>query len=242
MVSYNQLARNPYRKNIVMKRSLGRKRRMPMVRYRQPRNKMEPGSQLHQARIEVSLPLYIFSATGPVFSYSFSTSATVLNATMLSNSSLSTNQELIRNANLYAYAKVCGVSIKFTRTLNAAVNTVYQLPGLSVNVMGALSAAQLTGLTKEDVYQSDGSMEIQVLNSIDKPISKYWGFKETFVTAGFSESLGTYVNTANLPTVNALIGFQQNPSQSDITNSPKIGDLDCTIYITYCKRITLNNL
>lgn len=242
MQRYNQLARNPYRKTIIMKKSLGGKRRTAMKLYRAPRNKMDPRSSVHQAKVEISVPIYIYSATGPSFAYSFSTSTTVLNSAILGSGALVTNQELARLANLYAYVKVCGVSIAFTRTLNAAVNTVYQLPGLSVNVMGAMTTAQLTGLNKEDVYQSDGAMELQVLNSVDKPISKYWGFKEHFSTSGFSDPLGVYVNSASLPALNILIGYQQNPSQSDVTNSPKIGDLECTVYLTYCKRLTLNNL
>lgn len=243
MQKYKKLARNPYRKTLVMKKSMGGKRRTAMKLFRQPRNKIAPGENVYIAKIDVSLPLYIYASTGPSFAYSFSTNQISLNAQILNTATITGDIELRRLSNIYMYSKVNGVSVRFNRTLNAAINTIYQLPALSVDICGELTSLQSLNITKDTVENSDSALRVQVLNSIDAPISKYWGFKECFTNSASTNAfLGCWNNTFHQPIINLIIGYSETPSASNVNDSPRIGTLDCQIYMSFCKNLNLNNV
>lgn len=243
MNRYKKISRNPYRKTNLprMTRRRGTRRGM-MKLYRAPRNKI--GGDVATLKVEISVPVYLYSAVGPSFAYSFSSTSVVLNSTIFTDTTYIGNEELRRMINSYLYCKVNGVAIKFVRSINAAINTIYQLPAIYANIVTGLSAGQRSNITRQAVAQADSSYEVQTLNTVAESPSKYYGFTEPFFSEsdGLDNPVGMYCNSLHMPTIYLLLGSLDVPQQSDVTNSPKVGQFECIVYLSFTKRMVINNV
>jgi len=121
-------------------------------------------------KIEIDIPVYaVNNGIGSQF-YSFATGSTPLLSFETLNTSFS-GDEFKRMGALYALYRVTGTSIKYARSLNAAIPSVYSLPDISF-CPGPEESVSYTG--KEMYFSADGALRIQPLSTDAKMPTKYW--------------------------------------------------------------------
>lgn len=199
-----------------------------------------PGCKPVLRKYELDLPVYIYSpAIGSGYSFAISGSGYTYHA----NAFLPlADAEMQDYFNQHSHYKVHGCEMKFVRSLNAAVSTVYQLPEISFCLVPYLSTTQQNNLNKDTATNNDGAFRVQPLNSESNPKSKYYRmsaptFSNTSIACGGNVLIPTNM-TANF---NAILGFDQYPSLSSVNDSPVVGSLKLTWYLSFHNPIRVNN-
>jgi hypothetical protein len=219
-----------------------RRRPAAMIMLRAPRTFY--GGKVVPFKCEIAIPVYIFSGTGPVFTYSFSTISTLLYTQLFNFATPGYAADIANMFNAYLYYCINGVKISFTRSVNAALTTVFQLPALYVDLVHELSNTQVQTMTSRTVAESDTHLEVQVLNTVSKPVSKYYSYgRNSFHNLAGEASVGKgcWITTDRTPIHNLILGYLDLPQLSSPTEQPKIGSVLCTVYMQFCKRLKLNN-
>ena len=121
-------------------------------------------------KIEIDVPVYVVNNNFGVQYYSFATGSAPVLAYEILNTAFLTD-EFKRIGALYGLYRLTGVQCKYARSINAALNTVYSLPDMSIIPAPEESA---TYITKESFYSADGAMRVQPLNNDGKMQTKYW--------------------------------------------------------------------
>lgn len=201
------------------------------------------GGKVFNHAIEISVPVYIRAAAGPIFQYSLSTSNELYWTNFFNTGTPNYAPDITNMFNAYLYYKIRGVKMEFTRSINAALTTVYQLPALWADISGTFAPVQVNMFTNRTVCESDTAMEVQVLNTSSRPPSKYYSFGGNAYSgpSGTVDFGNAWMSTDRQPSINLMIGFLDGPTLAGTTESPKIGSLNCTVYLSFCKRIKLNN-
>lgn len=216
-----------------------KKKQRPVI-YKTPRTKM--GGTVETVKAEVHLPIYLLSQTGPTYSYSFSNTSSVVNVNILTSSIISGIPELKAAFNSNLLYSVNGLKMSFSRSINAAVNTVYQLPKLFFDVFPTLSANQVLQLNTDDVARMDTAYSVQTLESDSNPVTKYYPFKQPIYNSVgvLACGKGHYLNTSVLPGISVGLGYFENPAMNTTGDSPRVGTLLCTLYLSFIKKVTVN--
>lgn len=154
----------------MLKLKNGRRQYSKKKAFRRFKGVFNTTQKIVRKKIEVDIPLYVVNNTIGSQYYSFGTGSTPVFSYEILNTAFLAD-EFKRIAALYGIYRVTGTSIKYARSINAAVNTVYSLPDLSL-VTGPEENS--TYITKESFYSADGAMRVQPLNNDGKMQSKYW--------------------------------------------------------------------
>lgn len=234
---------------MLVRKQLGRRSRRrrfrrsrPMVMLRKPRTFY--GGKIQSYVAEIALPVYICSQTGPVYSYSFSPTGQQLTAQFFNFTSPSYAADISNMFNSFAYYKINGIGLSFTRSVNAALTTVFQLPAIYFDFIHEIETSQLALINNRSIVESDTAMEVQVLNTVATPRSKYYSYgKGDFYNSAGHLNCGksAWMTSSRTPVHLLCLGYLDSPALSAATESPKIGSVLCKIYMQFCKRIKINN-
>lgn len=216
------------------------KRRTKPVVYKTPRSKM--GGLVDSVKAEFHLPVFLLTQTGPTYSYSFSNSSSLLSTNLYTSATIAASPELKSAFNGHLLYAVNGVKLSFSRSINAAINTVYQLPKLYFDVMPTLNSSQVVQLNSDDVARMDTAYSVQTLESDSNPITKFYPFNYPIYNSNGIVCVGKghYLNTGTLPGVVIGLGYFEPPLMNTTGDSPRVGTLLVTVYMSFIKRVTVN--
>lgn len=200
-----------------------------------------PGSKPVLRKYEIDIPIYIYTPGGLSAGYSFLTSG-VGHTYHVNAFTPSSDVEVQDYLNQHTHYKVHGCEMKFVRSLNAAISTVYQLPEMAFCLTPYLSSSQLLFIDKTAATNNDGAYRVQPLNSESNPKSKYFrfgasAFGNSSVISGGNALIPTNI-TANY---NLIMGYDQNPTNSSSTDSPMVGSIKLTWYLSFHNPLRINN-
>lgn len=212
----------------------GRKRFSKRRTFRRLKGVFNTTQTIVRKKIEIDLPLYCVNNTIGAQYYSFGTASTPVYSQEILNAAFITD-EFKRIAALYGLYRVTGIGVKYARSINAAVNTVYSLPDLSV-IPGPEENALY--ITRESYYSADGAMRVQPLNNDGKMQSKYWKLPGDLTVnggytipgpKGWGSTNSVLVSSATRYFVN--LGWGTDPNIS--TGFAQIASLVVTMYMEF---------
>ena len=221
------------------KRRMGRRKAMKL--YRQPKFY---GGKKQNYQLEISIPVFLYSGTGPSYAYSFSTTQISRITQCFNSAAPGYSADSANMFNSYLFYRINGIKLSFTRSINAALTTVYQLPALYMDIVQDLNQTQAGNIDARTICESDTALEIQVLNTHAIPPSKYYAYGSDLFSnldGEVTSGKGVWMNTARTPVHNLIIGSLDAPSLSSPTEQPKVGTILITYYLQFCKRLKMNS-
>lgn len=203
------------------------------------------GGKINSFRAEIAAPVFIYSSAGPSFVYSFSNVNNVGIQSVWNIITVGFASDIVNMFNSYMYYRIKGVKLSFTRSINASVNTVYQLPALYVDLIQDSNATNNTYMSSNRwAPESDTSLEILPLNTDAVPQTKYYSMGSgVFNTSTnvYGGGKGAWISTNNQPNYQLVLGFLDQPTLSAVGENPKIGTINVMFYFDFCKRGRINN-
>lgn len=236
----------------LVRKQLGRKvrkgrryrRRTGVMRLqRQPRTFFGGKTALHRA--EIGVPVYIYASTGPSYLYSFSPNTNQYLFTCWSVLGAQYATDISNMFNSYMYYRIKGMQMSFSRSINAAVNTVYQLPAFYVDLVHETNATANTYMNSQRwAAESDTALEILPLTTSSYPQQKYYSYgNDMFISnsGDYSGGKGAWISTILQPQHQLVLGWLDAPTLSGISDSPKVGTITVKFYFEFCKRGRIHN-
>lgn len=222
-----------------------RYRRRPGLMRLQRRPSTFYGGKIAPLKAELGAPVYIYAATGPSYSYSFSSIADLNRISIWNINGVQYASDIVNQFNSYMFYRIKGVKLSFSRSINAAVNTVFQLPSVYFELLPDTNATANTYIFQSRwVAESDTALQVLPLNTSAAPQSKYYSFGNTcFFNNSAQHTFGKagWTSTAIQPNIQLALGYLDVPLLSSTTESPKIGTIVATFYMEFCKRGRINN-
>lgn len=221
---------------------IGRRRRRYGKRYNQlaskiPRNPF--GGNLYPAKIESVVDVFVYMS-GTLGYYSLVQTAYSNVGQVFNQYITSFAKDIVNLYNSYAFWSMNGVTINFDRNINLNDSRIQRLPPLYLDLLGSMTTTQGNNVVARTVAESDTALKINVMDDSKKSCSKYYKFTGNYTTIGGTQAFGkgNYMTTDYFPVMNILLGQMDQPGA---TESIKIGQIRCTWYVTFTKRIAINN-
>lgn len=222
----------------IRKKPFGRKRqRRARFISRIPKNPY--GGQLYSAKIESTLDVWAYMA-GTLGYYSFASGSYANVGQILNQFVVSFAKDITNMFNSYAFWSLNGVSVNFDRTVNLNDPVIKRLPALYIDLLGSMTNAQANNVVSRTVAESDTALKVNLMADEVKTFSRYYKFAGNFTTISGTQAFGkgNYMTTDYFPVMNALLGQLDQPGG---TETFKVGQVRCTWYATFTKRIAINN-
>lgn len=216
------------------------KKKMMLKRYKAP----SLMGKVINRKIEISLPINFVTQTASTGYYTFGTSITLPTYQVSAFQSALLRDEYQETAAAYNFVKIKGASLQYFRTLNAAVNTVYQLPQISFDIIPQQTFGTSV-VTKNTAVDSETSYTIQPLQTDMQPRPKYYSFPPIIVGNGgrMVGGTGLWMNCSGIDSTYtdwyAILGHIDPPLTSNATDIVKIGSLKVSFYLSFAKGIKL---
>lgn len=169
--------------------------------------------------------VYSFSSAGSGSGLSFSIKDKLYASTMFQ-----------RDLGMYNYMQFKGVSVKFVRTLNAAVQNWLNLPPLWFDMIIPSGST-----APSNIVQSETAYQIQTLNADSNVKSKFWELPPYLETAnGYPSGSQVWMQCAGWQSQHDMrigVGYSDPPVNTSASQSQIVGDMMCKVYVKFGKQL-----